>query len=78
MLEWLENYVKSLVSLPEQVSVSAKDGVKVIVVSIKVAADDYGLFAGRQNRLVKAMTSAASLAGAKERTRYVLKVSDHI
>ncbi len=74
MIEWLEDYVKSLVSRPEEVSVSHKEGVKVIQVSIKVADGDLYLFEGRHNRLMRAMTGVASLAGVRPRMRYVLKV----
>lgn len=76
MVEWLESYVKSLVAAPDAVEVSSKKGEVSMVVNIKVAGDDLGLFQGRNNRLVRAMSVVASLAGAKSRTRYVLKVCE--
>ncbi len=48
----------------------------VRVVNLKVATQDLNLFEGRNNRLVRAMGSFLSLAGAKPRIRYVLKVAD--
>lgn len=76
MLEWIDSYVKSLVSMPDRVSLSRKDGVKSIVINIKVASEDRALFEGRNNRLLWALKSTAALAGAKPRVRYVVKVSD--
>ena len=74
MNTWIENYIKSLVSVPDQVEVSEKAGVLTHVFSVKVAQEDLGLFLGRSNRLVRALSSAACLAGAKSRRRYVVKV----
>lgn len=74
MKEWLEDFVKSLVSLPDQVAISQKDGLKTVVLTIKVAEDDLPLFEGRNNRLPWALERAASLAGIRPRMRYVVKV----
>jgi len=76
MMEWIESFVKALVGNPDQVSVSSKEGVMVQVVSLKVASEDLSMFEGRNNRLTRAMASVLSLAGVKERVRYVLKVVD--
>ncbi len=76
MVEWLEAYVKSLVSTPDAVEVNPKKGETTLVVNIKVAGDDIDLFQGRHNRLVRAMNVVASLAGVKSRTRYILKVCE--
>ena len=73
MTEWLTQYVRDLVSEPEAVSVSVSEGVLTRIVTIKVAAEDTTLFGGRNNRLSRAMTAVAGLAGTKARTRYVLK-----
>jgi len=75
MIEWLEDYVKSLVREADQVSISLKEGIKVVVVTITVGSEDMGLFAGRNNRLVRALGSAVSLVGSRSRTRYVVKVA---
>lgn len=74
MKEWLEDFVKSLVSLPDQVAVSQKDGLQTVVLTIKVAEDDLSLFHGRNNRLIWALERAASLAGIRPRMRYVVKI----
>lgn len=76
MLDWIENYTKSLVQNPDQVSIATKEGVKVVIVNVNVADEDKDLFGGRNNRLTRAMGSVMSLTGAKERRRYVLKFVD--
>ena len=76
MIEWLENYIKSLVSMPDEVSISRQEGVQVILLNLTVADDDLHLFEGRHNRLIRALNAVASLPGAKPRMRYVFKVSE--
>jgi predicted RNA-binding protein YlqC (UPF0109 family) len=76
MMEWIESYVKDLVGKPDQVSVSNKEGIMVQVVNLKVATEDLSKFDGKNNRLTRALGTILSLAGAKERVRYVLKVVD--
>ena len=74
MIEWIEDYVKALVDHPDQVAVSEKEGVKTVIVNVTVASEDYFLFKGRNNRLVRSLDLAVSLTGVKRRMRYVLKV----
>ena len=76
MLKWLEQYLGALVSKPEELNISEKRGVTTVVVSIKMAPEDRGLLAGRNNRLMRALNVVASLAGLQPRMRYVLKLSD--
>ncbi len=76
MLEWLTDYVASICSKPEAVSIERQDGSKTVVVTLTVAAEDRDIFAGANNRLTRALNSVAGLAGAKSRMRYVLKVVD--
>ena len=75
MVEWVEQYIKSLVREPDQVSVSMEEGTTVKVLTVTLGADDQSLLAGRNNRLSRSLNSALSLAGAKTRTRWVLKVA---
>lgn len=75
MLNWIENYTKSLVREPDQVVVSSDEGNMVVVVTLKVSALDQELFAGRNNRLLRALGAVLALTGAKERRRYLLKVA---
>lgn len=74
MLNWIENYTKSLVGHPDQVSVSTTEGTVVVCVNVSVSPEDHALFGGKNNRLTRAMGVVLGLTGAKERKRYVLKV----
>ena len=74
MIEWLKETVQSLVTQPDQVDITEKAGVQVVVLSVTVAPEDFALFAGKSNRLTRALNGVASLAGVRERKRYVLKV----
>jgi len=76
MLQWMEAYTKSLVRHPDQVSLTAKEGVMVVTVNLRVADEDKDLFGGRNNRLTRAMGTVLGLAGVNARRRYVLKVAD--
>ncbi len=76
MTQWLQQYVQDLVTQPDAVSLTVNEGVMTKTVTIKVAPQDVALFAGRNNRLPRAMNTVAGLAGSKApRTRYVLKFS---
>ena len=75
METWVESFVKDMVSAPEAVSVSLSQGMKTRIMDITVAGDDMAVFKSQQSRLLKALNTVAGLAGAKDRIRYVLKVS---
>ena len=75
MKEWIEQYVKSLVQSPDAVSISLSEGIKTVILTIKVAESDLARFDGRNNRLTRSLTKVAGLAGAKDRMRYILKFS---
>ena len=75
MIEWLNETLKSLATEPDQVSLEHKEGVLVVVITVTLAAADAGLLAGRNNRLMRALGSAAALAGAKPRKRWIVKVA---
>jgi predicted RNA-binding protein YlqC (UPF0109 family) len=72
---WIEDYIKSLVSHADQVTTVVDEGLKSLVYAVEVSSDDLSLFAGRNNRLMRAMNSALSLAGARSRVRHVVKVT---
>lgn len=75
METWVESFVKDMVSVPDAVSVSLSQGIKTMVMDVKVASDDVAVFKNQQSRLLKAMNTVAGLAGSRDRIRYVLKVS---
>ncbi len=76
MQQWIVTYTKSLVSQPDRVSLSVKEGALVDVLHLTVASEDLALLGGKQNRLTRAIGSVIALAGVKRRRRYVLKVQD--
>ena len=75
MLEWVDQYLKSLVRDADQVSVSLEEGATVKILTVALGPDDKDLLTGRNNRLNRALNAALALAGAKTRTRWVLKIA---
>ena len=76
MREWLENFIKELVQFPDRVSVSQNEGIKTVVMNVRVAGEDLAQFEGRNNRLTRSLNAAVSLTGAKTRMRYLLRFVD--
>jgi len=75
MKQWIEDYIKNLVSHADEVSTVVDEGIKVLVYTVEVSRDDISLFAGRNNRLMRAMNQALNLAGSRSRVRHVVKVT---
>lgn len=75
MLEWLKETVQFLVAHPDQVVLTEKAGVQVVVVSVTLAPEDFAEFAGKNNRLTRALNAVISLAGVRDRKRYIFKVT---
>lgn len=75
MLAWLESFIKSVVQVPDAVELQESQGTLTRVITVTVADDDYSLFRGRNNRLLRALNTTAGLAGAKDRVRYVVKLA---
>lgn len=74
MKEWIENVLKSMVSQPDAVQLDQSEGEVTIVFTAAVAGEDFHLFRGRGDRLLRALNTAVSLAGAKHGKRLVLKL----
>lgn len=74
MERWIENFVKAIVTEPDSVEVTQSEGTITNVLQIRISEVDADRFAGRNNRLVRALGTAAQLAGLHSRTRYVLKI----
>lgn len=72
MKEWIENTIKAMVSQPDAVKLDQSEGEVTTVFTAQVAGEDFHLFRGRGDRLSRALNTAVSLAGAKQRKRYVL------
>lgn len=74
MKDWIEKILKAMVSNPEVVRLDQSQGEITVVFTAVVAGEDFHLFRGRGDRLLRALNTAISLAGIKDRKRYVLKL----
>lgn len=71
--EVVETIAKALVDQPDQVTVAEIDG-EVIVVELRVAAQDLGKVIGKQGRTARAMRTLLRAIGMKLRKRLVLEI----
>jgi len=76
MKELVESIVKSLVDLPEQVSINQINGERTVVLELQVAKEDLGKIIGRQGRTAKAMRTILSAASVKIKKRVVLEIME--
>lgn len=74
MKDLIEYLVKALVDKPEEVAISETQSESVIVIEIRVAAEDAGKVIGREGRIINAMRTLAKAAGAKEKKRITVEV----
>jgi len=74
MKDLIEYLVKALVDKPEEVAISETQTESVIVIEIRVAAEDAGKVIGREGRIINAMRTLAKAAGAKEKKRITVEV----
>lgn len=72
--ELIEYVAKSLVDIPDQVSVSEVEGEQTVILELRVAPGDLGKVIGKQGRIVKAMRIILQAASAKAQKRVVLEI----
>jgi len=70
----VEHIARSLVDLPDQVSVQAIAGEQVTVLELKVAQEDLGKVIGRQGRTARSIRTILSAAGMKLHRRFTLEI----
>jgi predicted RNA-binding protein YlqC (UPF0109 family) len=70
----IEKVVKSLVEVPDAVSVSQAEEGPESVLELSVAESDMGKVIGKQGRNVRALRNLVSAAGVKANKRFVLEV----
>ncbi|MBI5789475.1 MAG: KH domain-containing protein [Candidatus Schekmanbacteria bacterium] len=70
----IEHIARSLVDLPQEVSVNEIDGEKTTVIELKVAKEDLGKVIGKQGRTARAMRTILNAAATKIRKRAVLEI----
>lgn len=74
MEKLLEHIAMALVDQPDQVSVNKVDSERLIVLELKVAAEDMGKVIGKQGRIAKAIRTVVSAAAVKENKRVVVEI----
>jgi len=72
----VELIAKSLVDIPEEVSVGEVVGERTAVFELRVAKSDIGKVIGKQGNTARAMRTILSAAGAKLKKRCVLEILD--
>jgi predicted RNA-binding protein YlqC (UPF0109 family) len=70
----LENIVKALVDIPEEVSVREVTGTQVTVLELRVAQSDLGKVIGRNGRIADSIRVILDCVGAKLNRRITLEI----
>ena len=74
--ELVEFVVKSLVDVPEEVSVNVIEGEKSTILERKVAQEDVGKVIGKQGRIAKAIRTILSASATRDGRRATLEILD--
>lgn len=74
MKDLVKVIAKSLVDHPEEVVVTEKVNNGVIVVELRVAADDMGKVIGKQGRIAKAIRTVVKAASSAEKKKVVVDI----
>lgn len=72
----VEYIVKSLVDVPEDVTVNMVEGEKSTILELKVATEDIGKVIGKQGRIAKAIRTILSASATKSGKHAVLEILD--
>jgi predicted RNA-binding protein YlqC (UPF0109 family) len=74
MKELVEHIAKSLVDMPEQVSVSATEKEQSVLLELRVAPGDLGRVIGKQGRTARSFRTILNAAGMKLKKRPTLEI----
>ncbi len=74
MKDLVEAIAKALVDHPDQVQVNVVEGEQVIVLELRVHAEDLGKVIGRQGRTAKSIRTLLGAAGMKLKKRFTLEI----
>ena len=74
MKELVEVIAKSLVDNPDEVTVTATENEKAIVLELRVAQSDMGKVIGKQGRIAKAIRSVVKAAASKEDKKVIVEI----
>ena len=74
MKDLVKYIAQALVDNPEQVEVSEVDGVRTLVLELKVAKEDMGKVIGRRGQNAQAIRTILSAASAKLKKRAIFEI----
>jgi len=74
MKELVENIAKSLVDIPEEVSVREVAGEQATLLELRVAPSDLGKVIGKQGRTARSIRTLLGAAGMKMNRRFTLDI----
>lgn len=74
MKQLLEDIVKALVDIPDEVSVREVQGKQITVLELKTAASDLGKVIGKQGRTANSIRTILGAAGTKLGHRFTLEI----
>jgi uncharacterized protein len=74
MKELVENIAKSLVDIPEEVSVREVAGEQATLLELRVAPSDLGKVIGKQGRTARSIRTLLGAAGMKLNRRFTLDI----
>lgn len=72
----VEYVAKSLVDVPEEVSVNVIEGEKSTILELSVAQEDIGKVIGKHGRIAKAIRTILSASSVRTGKRVVLEILD--
>lgn len=72
--ELIEYVAKSLVDMPEEVSVNEVEGEQTTVIELKVDKSDLGKVIGKQGRTARALRTVLNASSTKLKKRSVLEI----
>ena len=68
--------MKSLVDVPDEVSINVVEGEKSTILELRVASGDVGKVIGKQGRIAKAIRTILSASATRRGKRSVLEILD--
>ncbi len=74
MKELVEYIARSIVTIPDEVSVNEETNSDSIVLKLQVAAEDRGRVIGKQGKVAQAMRTLLRIAAIREGTRVQLEI----
>jgi len=74
MKELIEYIAKSIVTMPEKVTVTEVSDGQWLILRLQVAEEDKGRVIGKQGRVAQAMRTLLKVAAVKEGTRASLEI----